>query len=254
MLERITATMIKANITRSLLLTILSVMSFCIKAEINIENSKIEVTSSNWYPYSYYQGGRLKGSAYNITKAVLDRSQLPYTYNIRPFARLYSEGLRKKNYLIVGMGRTPYREQRFKWVAKVAKPQSIYYYAHLNSPVDSSVLQSKSDLTVGVVRHSFTDEFLTEQQSPFQIIRVNSTEQLIKLAVTLRIDIFLMQKTVMTARTQQLGISSAQFKAIELAFKVQEFMVFSHNTSDDIVNKVKRAYEELEQEGKIILQ
>ncbi|WP_339673720.1 transporter substrate-binding domain-containing protein [Dasania marina] len=214
----------------------------------------IEMTSNNWFPYAYSDNGKHKGSAYEIAKAVMERSGLDYSYSTRPFARVYSEGLSKKNYLMICIGRTPYRENLFKWVGPTTKHNAIKFYAHENSLINAAALSNGGSFSVAVINYAYSDEYLTSLEHNYKIIRVGTTEQLVKLVLNGRVDLVIMQENILKATLHKLDYPLSSFKEIKPIFLISEYMAFSLQTPDAVVDKVRQSYDKLQREGKIALQ
>jgi polar amino acid transport system substrate-binding protein len=211
---------------------------------------KIQMVSSNWYPYAYIDNGMPKGSAYQIGRDVLKKSQLPFEFLILPWARIYHEALNKDNYVVLGVGRTKRRENMFIWIGPLQLTQSINYFGLSG---DAFALRDQKTLRLGVERDSFADEYISDQLYEYQIVRVKGPEQLLRMTLNGRLNLFLMSEYKLGELSRSLDIELRKFEYFEHAFTVTNYMALSRNSSEDIAKKLKRSYEQLKRKGKITL-
>jgi polar amino acid transport system substrate-binding protein len=213
----------------------------------------MQVGASIWYPLIYLNKGVPEGSVYEIGNAVLRNAQLDYVLNIRPWSRVYHEGLRNKNYLILGVGRSSKREKLFQWIGPVQQRQEVYYYGLINSPSDIDDMLNNPNVIIAVERNSYTDQYLSEQSFKSKILRVNMTNQLLRLLIEGRVDLILESSDRFNMSVVRLGINPDKYVALKKAFEVTNYMAVSLNTSGAITDKIQKSYDQLIKQGKLVI-
>lgn len=230
------------------LAVIMLLLPFIVSAE-----EKIEVGAPEWQTYVYEENGVMKGFAYKIVKDVLERAGVSYDFKIYPWARAYNQGLEKKNFLLVGVGRTPKRENLFHWIGGVAKGSDIYFYKLKSNPIRMNSLKDARQHKIGVERASYYYEYLVLNgfEKEKEIHEATHPEQLLKMLSIGRLPLILLDESRLSVEAEQAGLDPNLFEKAFFAFEVTENMAFSKNTSPELVQKVRNAYQELVREGKI---
>ncbi|WP_019613872.1 substrate-binding periplasmic protein [Psychromonas ossibalaenae] len=224
------------------------------KAEEQFHDVLVNVEISEWLPYAYQENGEFKGFAYQIAKDVFARADIAYEFRIKPWARVYDLGLKKKNYMICGVGRTPKREKLFNWVGPVAKNIDIYFYKLKSSPIEINNLEQVRKYVVGVERDAYTHDFMVINGfDKAGYHHVSKTDQLLKMLLAGRFELFLLEEQRVLKEAEKLSLDPELFEKVYFAFNVTDYMAFSKMTSPALADKVRKAYQELHDEGKIRL-
>jgi polar amino acid transport system substrate-binding protein len=195
----------------------------------------------------------VKGIATEIVQATLAQANLAATIHVYPWARAYNIALKQENVLIYSIRRSPEREALFKWIGPIFY-QNIYL-VKLKDRTDL-VLTSLEDAKryrLGVMNQDTTHQFLLSQGFEEGVnLDVTPSETLnIKKLFAGRIDLLVQNDISLAIRMQELELPLNQVaKALPLFDKDQGlFMAFSKQTSDELVNRVRKAFEQIQAEG-----
>jgi polar amino acid transport system substrate-binding protein len=214
----------------------------------------LQLGCSDWKPYCYKQNSNVRGQLIDLTRTILDAAGFEYTIDVFPWKRVYQQGLKQTNFLILGLGRTAKREKLFKWIAPLKNPSEIYAYQYIESDI---VLTSNDDLSqysIAVERGSYTYDFLVKRgHDKEKIIIVSRYDQLYRMVRSKRAQLLLMDSKAFRPEAMRNGFNPELFKPSLLTFVVTEYLATGLNTSDDIVERLKASYDTLLQQGKIVL-
>ena len=155
----------------------------------------LQLGCSDWKPYCYKEGSHVRGQLIDITRAVMNDAGFEYHIDVFPWKRVYQQGLKQPNFLILGLGRTAKREKLFKWIAPLKKPSEIYAYQHIDSDIFLSSNDDLSKYTIAVERGSYTYDFLVARgHDEKKIMIVSRYEQLYKMVRSHRAQLFLISR------------------------------------------------------------
>jgi polar amino acid transport system substrate-binding protein len=233
---------------RLLLGFILTFLSMDVTAE-----EPVDLEISEWRPYAYLEKNEPTGLAYEIVKAVFERADIAYEFRIKPWARVYKNGLNKKNYFILGLGRTLDREELFQWIAPITKRVNIHFYKLKNNPIQINNIEEAKKYLTGVERGSYYQDFIDAQFSLNKRHLLITPEQLLRMLILKRVDFILLEEARVLSISKNLGVDPNLFEKSLFAFGVQNYLVASLNTEDALVGKLKKAYAELKEENLINL-
>ena len=218
-----------------LLIIIVSLLIFPLGKTVKAENatSKISISAalSDWKPYAYMENGKVAGFAYEIAKNVFERAQVTLQYDIWPWARVIQTGLKEKNFMIGGLGRTPKREKLFHWVGPVTKGVDVFFYKLKTNPIKIKTLEDLKNYKVGVTRGTYTHDYLVMNGLEKSIHFVIRADQLLRMLEHGRIDFFIMNKKRFLAESKANNIDHTKFTETLFAFKAVDYMAFNRETS-----------------------
>lgn len=213
----------------------------------------VNLESSEWRPYVYMEEKEPRGLVYEIAKGVFKRADVDYAFSLKPWARVYKNGLHTKNYFITGIGRTLQREKLFHWIGPVTQEFDIYFYKLKSNPVKINNIEEAKGYLTGVERDSYYQNFIDTHFPQDKRKLVVSSSQLLKMLLVNRLDFVLLEEKRVFEISEKLGINPNLFEKTLLAFSVQNYLAASLNTDTVLVEKLKKAYVELKQENLIHL-
>jgi len=230
---------------RTILLVIIGLLVL-FSNSVLAKNTKITVVTEDAYPLQFYYGDKVIGPATELVQAVLNEAKIDHDISIVPWARAYEQAISQENTLIYSLARTPERENKFKWVGSILKLE--YHMVGLNTLklANSSNLEALKKLKIGAIRSSVTHKYLVSKGFK-DIYLLSSPEQSINLLKSGRIDLFPINYSSFQLYCLKTRIDcqklSSKFKLEGISTSL--FMAFSMKTPDNIVNKVRQAYEKI---------
>ena len=78
-------------------------------------------------PFSYEEGGVVKGVATDVVRAAMAEAGVPYSLELLPWRRALDTALHEKDVLIYSVARTPSREGQLVWVVRICDRQLALY-------------------------------------------------------------------------------------------------------------------------------
>ena len=216
--------------------------------------SEVEVGCSHYRPYVDEINGKIVGPGYKIAKDVLNKAGIKFKYKVLPWARVYHYGLKKPNYMIGCLGRTEVRENKFQWIAPMDKGIELYFYTLKSNSIKLKNLADAKKYKIAVKKDTYTEQFLIAKHFPKKSIKeAIYSEQMLNMLKNRRVDLIFLGEKELKDTAKKMGINPNIFKKVLFGFKVQNYLAFSKSTPKKLVEKVKKAYKELQKEGKIEL-
>jgi polar amino acid transport system substrate-binding protein len=201
--------------------------------------------------YSYMQDGKVGGAAGRIVEAVLKQAGLnDYHMAIYPWARAYDRALREPNVIIYPILRSQDREELFKWVGHLDWTLPILYKLRAAPPLRIAMLQDAKAYRVGVLRDDYREKYLHDQGFTRLVVAASNQENFNRLLNGQ------VQLVAMPERDARKFCADAQvpFETLEKAYAMDDltrdiYIAFSRATSDELVDRVRAAYEQLQRAG-----
>jgi polar amino acid transport system substrate-binding protein len=192
------------------------------------------------------------GPAVDLAHEVLMKAGIEHTILIYPWARAYGMTETEPNVLILSMARTPEREAKFKWVGEIAPVQYRLYKLKSRKDIRIRNLDDVKKYQVGVVNQDIAHQYLLAKKIPENAIQVTPTySQSFRKLIAERVD--LVPRSQFGFR-QFCEESPADCDKIDTAYDLDEmnsslYMAFGKQTSDEVFNKVRKAYEQVRANG-----
>jgi len=228
-----------------LLLTLLCGLSLFFSSQSIASPIKITIVTEDAYPLQYVEDGRFVGPAYDIVKQVLDNAQLDYQLQVVPWARAYAIATKQPNTLIFSIARTEQREPLFHWIGELME-LDYYFYGlagnFITLPLDEADLKRKR---IGTIIDSATYQFL--MKSGYQrLYPVTSARQNFEKLLSGRIDMFPANRPSFELSCQKFQKDCSYLRELMPVGLPPSKLYFamSRNSSDEIVIRVKNAYQQ----------
>ncbi len=212
----------------------------------------IQVVTENLKPLNYLENNEIKGSSTKIVRQLLSEAGLASKFDVYPWARSYAMALNHKNTLIYTINRTPERESKFKWIGLTApkKYNSSLYRLKANQHIKADNLDEAKPYTVGVNLGSVNHELLKSEGFK-HISPVSQRSQSVKMLMRQRVDLIVGSYPILFEAFKKVGEPIEDIEVL-LPFRVsQPYIAMSQQTSDELVEQLKSAYEGLVLRGDI---
>ena len=224
---------------------------FCLFSGITAE---ITIVSEDAPPYNYVDGEEVKGVSTEVVKNLFKELKMPLpNIGIYPWARAYNMALEKENLLIYSITRIEEREKLFKWVGEVAPVKVHLYKLKSRTDIKLSVLDDAKRYIVGAARKDSKLQYLQRKGIEFNEseIVVRDELNLLKLKAK-RVDLIPFEELRLAHICSK--SPDLNFNDFEKVFPLKELNIdvsiaFSLKTSDETVNKFKKALVKLKENG-----
>lgn len=216
----------------------------------------IKVVTEEWPPYTYSENDQIGGVVTEIVRATLDRSNLAYSIEIYPWARAYEIAKDEKNVLIYSIFKLPNREHSFKWIKidGLSVNMSLFRPKFRNEMHLTSLEQAKK-YKIGVTRETSTHHFLLSRGfvAGVNLFPINSEEQnsLKSRPQNMRIDLTTGDKLSLAHWLKASGFPPDYWVEQVPLFREDFYMAFGMETSDAVVETVRKAFAEMKSQGEL---
>jgi len=224
-----------------LFLSLVSLQSLAEGIEVATEDSM----------YAYPRDGKVVGPGTRIVEETFRGAALTdYRISLYPWARAYEKALLEPNVLIYPVTRTAIREGLLKWVGEIDRVTIKFYKLRGRTGVTLNSLEDAKRYTVGVVRNDTKQIFLQQLGFTRLVVSVDNHDNFQKL-LNQQVQLLPMSET--SARLASKA-ARVDFALLEAIYSVDDqpariYIAFSRNTPDEIVNKARRSFEQLEASG-----
>lgn len=214
--------------------------------------SGIRVITDNYPPYNYIEKGEVVGFSTAIVKEVLKRSNIDYErIEVKPWPRAYLISLKNDNVLIYSIAKTKRREDLFKWVGIIAPYKLYLFKMKSRDEISINSLMDAKEYKIGVVPKDVRAQYFLQHGFNKNIENVANDSLNVKKLYNGRIDLVPNEELSMMFRIKKLGFNP---KKVEKAYYLKDlstnlYMAFSNGTSDEIINRCKRALKEIKNDG-----
>ncbi|QBZ90353.1 ABC transporter substrate-binding protein [Pseudomonas viciae] len=203
--------------------------------------------------YAYAREGQLVGPGTRIAEETLKRAELTdFRMGLYPWARAYEKALHEPNVLIFPLDRTPAREELFKWVGEIHQSTTKLYKMRGGEAITINSLEEAKQYDIGVVRNDAKQVYLQQQGFTRLVVSVDNHDNFQKL---LNHQIQLLPMPENTARLMSKD-AAVDFTSLEEVYSLDErphrvHLAFSLSTSNEVVAKAQRAFEQLKASGEV---
>lgn len=151
----------------------------------------LELYTEHNPPFTYKQEetGEIGGATMAVVRELMQRADVPYSVELIPWKRAYSQTLRQKNACVFGMNRTPEREKKFLWVSPLFEgPWSFF-----KRPDAAIELTSLADVAAYkvVATSGYASALALQQTGHEKILLATSNERAMQLLFHGRVDLMM---------------------------------------------------------------
>jgi polar amino acid transport system substrate-binding protein len=215
---------------------------------------EITVVTEEFPPFSYTENGEITGASTEIVRATLAKAGIQANIRVYPWARAYWMASEQKNVLIYTLARTPEREELFKWIGPIVPPiRAALFKLKKRTDIVLTSLDDAKQYDIGVVKNDGGHQILLQYgfEDKKNLFPVTKGEQNIQKLLAERIDLFFSDSLFVMMKTKELGLPVEQIEEVFLAMEVENYMAFSEQTSDELVERVRTAFEQLKADGTV---
>lgn len=215
--------------------------------------AKIAVVTEEFAPYNYTNGGKITGFSTEVVEATLKKAGIDYEIKSQPWARTYQAAQENADTLIFSIGRNEQREKLFKWVDVIAPFDVTIFKLKSRADLKAGSMDDLKKYKVAGVRDDFRTQFFMKQgfAEGKNLEVVPNNESAIRMLEAQRVDFYASDELAFFHQAKGEKIDPSIF---EKGIKINElssglYMAFSLKTSDEIVNKAKKALAEIKKDG-----
>jgi polar amino acid transport system substrate-binding protein len=218
----------------------------------------LRIVTEEYPPYNYTDGGTLVGLATEVVQAVLRELDIDADFEVNEWETSYNVALNEPNVLIFSIGRNEKREDLFKWVGEITPQDKIYLFA-LRSRVDRnqieiSDLDSAKDYSIGTTKDDFREQYLLGRGFTVgnQLVRGELVHNNMWNLFWGKVDLVALPEMAGFTLAKTLGYDPAELTTVLELSEIPpgaNYMAFSKDTPDEVVDKFKVALAKIKSEG-----
>lgn len=211
---------------------------------------KITVVTEEYPPFNYLDSAKkITGMSTDVVEEVLKRAKIDYQLGMYPWARAYQMAQDEPNVAIYSIGRSEKREAMFKWVDVIAPYNVFLYKLKTRTDIKASDLAGVKNLRIGAVREDVRAQYLEKEGVKMDLVTDDGVN--IKKLAADRIDLFPIDEMGQVALYKREGLDPASVvQVVKLeALSSGLYLAFSKKTPDEMVNKCKKALQDMHKDG-----
>jgi len=211
----------------------------------------LTILTENLPPLNYVKDGELIGPSIEIVKEIQRRVGSRDKIQVYPWARAYKIALEDENVVLFGTTHTKAREDKFKWIGPLATKRDILVAKKGSGIKISNLDDAKKVSRIGTLRDD-TRELLLKSHG-FTNLEPVSDEQLNAQKLVLgRIDLWAYKIPGLRTVCELAGVDHNELIEVYHLREIDVSIAFSNKTSDSIVQKWKKAFDEMLADGTIM--
>ena len=217
-------------------------------AKSKIASAKLKIFTEDSPPANYLDNGKLKGVSVEIVREILRRLKLPDKIQTVPWARGYTLALTQSNVALFSTTRLPQREKLFKWVGPLYS-QTWGFYARKDSAIQiSSLEEAKTVSRIGTYHKDAKEQYLLAKGFR-NLVSTNRNLNNIRHIMDGTIDLWVSSDFNMSYQARQAGINPDQLKLVFPIKRVENYIAFSIQSADSLVNQWQQTLDEIKEDG-----
>jgi polar amino acid transport system substrate-binding protein len=232
---------------KKLILLVASVFLVLVQPLLSAE---LTILTENLPPLNYVKDGMLVGPSVEIVKEIQKRVGSSEEIKVYPWARGYKMALEDENVVLFGMTHTEVREDIFKWVGPLATKRDILVAKKGSGIKINNLEDAKKVNRIGTLRDD-TRERLLQSHGFTNLESVSDEQKNAKKLVMGRIDLWAYKQPGLKTVCELAGVDYNEIEEIYHLRVIDVSIAFSKKTSDSIVQKWRKAFNDMVADGTV---
>ena len=219
-----------------------------------VNAQEITVVTEEFPPFNYLENEEITGISTEVVRATLTKAGIQAEVRMYPWARAYWMASEQPNVLIYTLARTPDREDLFTWIGPIVPPiKAALFKLTTRTDIVMTSLEDAKQYRIGVIRDDGGHQMLLQYgfENEKNVFPVAQGEQNLKKLLAGRIDLFFSENLFVTMKMKTLGLPLDQVEEAFLVMEIENYMAFSKQTADTVVERVGTAFEQIRAEGTV---
>ncbi len=213
---------------------------------------KITVFTEEWAPFNYLENGKVTGISVDIAREMMKMTGITGEIEVVPWARAYTQALTRENVMIFTMARTEEREDKFNWIGKVGEKKMYFFKLKSRKDIELKSVEAAKRYMTGVVNNDVSEmELLKRGFKHGENLDKAVTEDVnVRKFFSKRVDLLLGAEEDTMYLCKKLKYSYSEIQRLNvIVYDGEYYIAFSKETSEEIVEKFRRAFSELQKNG-----
>jgi polar amino acid transport system substrate-binding protein len=216
------------------------------------EAQNLTVVTTTFKPYNMEEKGKITGIGTEIVQATLEKAGIKAEIQIFPWARAYKMASEEQNTLIYTMIKIPEREPLFKWVGPIVPPiRGVLHKLKKRKDIVVNSLADAKKYKIGSVRDIAPSVFLKKEgfEEGKHLDLASENKQSIQKLFAERVDLEASAELNFLYEVKQMGLAYSDIEIAFVLFENEGYIAFSKQTSDELIERVKKAFEQIKAAG-----
>ncbi|MBL4787182.1 MAG: transporter substrate-binding domain-containing protein [Cohaesibacteraceae bacterium] len=210
--------------------------------------AEVRILTEDYAPYNYVKDGELTGIGSDIVAALIKRVGSTSNIEVLPWKRAYDMAINKPNVALFSISRTALREEKFQWVGPLYEVVDYVFVRPDNMTMIHTVADMGQVAGFALQAGGATHQTLTAMKVP-KLVPVHNIDKIPQLLLTNRVDAVVISDMAMSHELTKRGLEMTAVKPAAMFGKAGLYLSFSLNTTPEVVNRWKAAYESIKADG-----
>jgi len=222
-----------------------------------VHGDPLRVVTEHWPPFNHQENGEVVGLSSEIVRATLERAGLNYQIEVLPWARAYRRASQTPNTLIYTIARTAEREAQFKWIGPFAERRIHLFKLKTRQDIQISRFEDLKAYRIAIYYEDAThQELLKLGFPPEQLALITAENSNTLMLARGRVDLIPGNAFSLAHQLEEPDMQGIlNYQELEKAWLLFDqggyYMAFNRETPDELVERVRQAFVQLEREGRI---
>jgi len=217
-----------------------------------ILSSELIILTENLPPLNFIKDDVLMGPAVDIVKEIQRRVGSDEQIQVYPWARAYKMALENANIVLFGIARTEVRTDKFYWIGPIAEKRDILAAKKNSGLIINSLEDAKKVNHIGTLRDDAKEIFL--QRNGFtNLVSTHDDQNNVKKLLLGRIDLWATKVPGLRTTCRLAGADYNEIDEVYSMRKSEIYIAISKKTSETIVQSWVKAFNEMLEDGKILM-
>jgi polar amino acid transport system substrate-binding protein len=236
------------NLISRLTLTVICIAAFCPLLATKSSAEELQIFTEEYPPVSFSKNGQAAGFGTEVVAEIQRRIGSQALIHVVPWARGYQMVLQNGSVALFATMRTDEREHLFKWVGPLTTVKTSFY-AKRESPVQiRNMTDAKALDPILVPRQYYSQQYL--QSAGFSNIEpVDTPEMMVHMLMVGRRSTMVTDNLTLDALLAKVGAARKDVRLLYTFLESQNYIAFSHNTPDALVQKWQSALDDMKRDG-----
>jgi polar amino acid transport system substrate-binding protein len=205
----------------------------------------LHLTTESSYPSVYMEQGRVVGYATDKLREALRRAGIAYDIDLLPWPRAFANARGTASTCVYPTGRTPEREELFKWVGPVARTE-WWLYGLARRDFAIATLADARGLRIGAYNGDVRADYL--KQHGFAVDTVTNDDLNPRKLMLGRIDLWVTGPLVAQRKLRDLGLAD-EVTPVLMFNRVELYLACNPATPAGQLARLAAALEAIEKDG-----
>ena len=209
---------------------------------------ELQIYTEDSPPGNYLDNGKAAGLSVEIVREILFRLKMRNNIQVVPWARGYTMALNQPNVALFSTTRLPQREKRFKWVGPLYA-QTWGFYGKRGSGIRIGTLEEAKKVARIGTYHKDAKEAFLKANGFNNLVSANKNISNVKHIMEGNLDLWVSSDFNMPYMALHAGVDPDQLALVYAFRRVENYIAFSAQTPDDLVELWQRTFDEMKKEG-----